>query len=171
MINVYMQQALGNVLSKLSEKQPNFDSAIQCVRDIFAMNTKSLDQMARAGALHHMVHRKAAMADSGLNDSKDLRNHILNLPLSHEGSFGTGLEQKLKERQEINKQISDLLHEFSRGPKRTFQGPSDQAWKRPRYQEYDRAHGAYRQPQSYGPRSYKPTGRPQTHSYTGHRFP
>ena len=60
-INVYMQQALGNLLSKLSEKQPNIDSAIQCVQDILEMNTKSLNQMARAGSLHHMVRRKAAM--------------------------------------------------------------------------------------------------------------
>ena len=39
-VNLYMQQALGNLLQSLSSKEANLDSAVQCVRDIFAMNTK-----------------------------------------------------------------------------------------------------------------------------------
>ncbi|KAH3849987.1 hypothetical protein DPMN_092392 [Dreissena polymorpha] len=83
--NVYMQQALGNLLNVLTDKDVKIDNAIQCVRDIFAMNTKSLDQLGRTGAIHHMVRRKAAMADCGLNDSREVRNQIWNLPLTHEG--------------------------------------------------------------------------------------
>ncbi|KAL4237567.1 hypothetical protein ACF0H5_002281 [Mactra antiquata] len=135
-INVYMQQALGKLLSTLSDKECKIDCAIQCVRDIFAMNAKSLDQAARSGALHHMIRRKAAMADTGLNESKDLRNHVWNLPLSHEGIFGTGLDRKLKERQEINQQISDLLPEFDKRTKRKMPVSNDQPWKRPRYQDF-----------------------------------
>ncbi|KAH3790277.1 hypothetical protein DPMN_168473 [Dreissena polymorpha] len=113
-INVYMQQALGNLLKVLTDKDVKIDNAIQCVRDIFAMNTKSLDQLGRAGAIHHLVRRKAAMADCGLYDSREVRNQIWNLPLTHEGICGSGLEQKLKERVEMNKQISDLLPEVDR---------------------------------------------------------
>ena len=47
-INLYMQQALGNLLKILTEKDVNLDLATQCVGDIFAMNTKSLDQAGRA---------------------------------------------------------------------------------------------------------------------------
>lgn len=68
---------------KLSEKQPHIDSAIQCVRDIFAMNTKSLNQMREQ--VHYTtwcVEKQLCMADTGFNYSKDLRNHIWNFSLS-----------------------------------------------------------------------------------------
>jgi hypothetical protein len=66
------------------------------------MSTKSLDQMARTGAFHHLIRRKAAMADTSLQDVRNLKNHIFRYPFSHEGVFGTGLEQKLKERKKLN---------------------------------------------------------------------
>lgn len=101
-INVYQQQALGNLLSTLQEKEVNIDLAIQCCRDSFAMSS-----WAHAGALHHLV----CMADTGLADIKDVCTPIRNLPLSHEGVFGEGIQVKLNERQEMNKQIADLLPE------------------------------------------------------------
>ncbi|KAH3840430.1 hypothetical protein DPMN_113879 [Dreissena polymorpha] len=52
-VNVYIQHALGNLLTLLQDKSPNMDLAIQCDRDIFAMSNKSLDQTARCGSLHH----------------------------------------------------------------------------------------------------------------------
>jgi len=132
-IILYMQQALGNLLRVLSDKDANIDSAIQCVRDIFAMNTKSLDQLERTRAIHHLVRRKAAMADCDLNDSREVRNQIWNLPLSLDGICGSGLEHKLKEGVGMNKNISDLLPEFERKPKRKAHSAGDQPWKRPRY--------------------------------------
>lgn len=74
-INLFTQQALGKLLSTLSEKEPNIDEAIQCKRDIFAMNTKALDQVSMTGALHHMIRRKATMADCGLNETKHVSTH------------------------------------------------------------------------------------------------
>lgn len=158
-INLYMQQALSKLLATLSEKDANIDSAIQCVRDIFAMNTKSLDQFGRTGAIHHLVRRKATMADTGLTDSKDLRNQIWQLPLTHEGVLGAGLEQKLKERVEINKQISDLLPEVGRREKRKSSATSDQQWKRPRFDnrashsQYNYPYKSYNNPQGSAGRS------------------
>ena len=67
----YMQQALGSLLNKLQSDNFNIDSAIQSVRDIFAMSTKALDQVGRAGAFHHIVRRKAAASDTGLNNLRD----------------------------------------------------------------------------------------------------
>ena len=52
-VNVYIQHAVGNLLTLLQDKSPNMDLAIQCDRDIFAMSNKSLDQTARCGSLHH----------------------------------------------------------------------------------------------------------------------
>ena len=55
----YSQQALGSLLDILQQKDINMDLAIQTVRDIFAISTKTLDQIARTGAFNHMVRRKA----------------------------------------------------------------------------------------------------------------
>ena len=46
----YTQLALGRLLNNLRGKSPNLDEAVQNVRDIFTMSTKSLDQMSRTGA-------------------------------------------------------------------------------------------------------------------------
>lgn len=69
-MNAYLQRALANLLTVL---QDNLDAAIQCVRDFFAMSNKALDQNARSGALHHLVHRRAAIADTGLGECKDIK--------------------------------------------------------------------------------------------------
>ena len=70
------------------------------------MSTKSLDQMARAGAFHHLIRRKPTAADTGLNEFKDLQKTALTAPLSGEGVFGPEFEKKLKDRQEKDKQCS-----------------------------------------------------------------
>ena len=56
----------------MQSKDTNIDSAIQSIRDIFAMSTKALDQVGRSGAFHHIIRRKAAASDSGLNSLKDV---------------------------------------------------------------------------------------------------
>jgi hypothetical protein len=135
-INIYMQQALSNLLLILQDKKLNIDSAIQCVRDIFAMSTKSLDQTARTGAFHHLIRRRAAMADTGLQDVRDLKDHLFKLPFSHEGVFGSGLEQKLKERKELNSQLSDLLPETDR-KRKLPPSTSNPQWKKTRFDNTD----------------------------------
>lgn len=110
----YTQQALGLLLSNLKKDTPNLDEAVQNVRDIFAMSTKSLDQVARAGAFHHLIRRKATVADTGLHEYKDLQKTALTAPLSGEGVFGPEFEKKLKDRQEKDKQLSDLMPEFGK---------------------------------------------------------
>ena len=42
----YTQQALRLLILNLKMESPNLDEAVQNVRDLFAMSTKSLDQMA-----------------------------------------------------------------------------------------------------------------------------
>ena len=119
--------------------------------------------------MHHLIRRKATLEDTGLNDSKNIKNHIWTLPLSHEGIFGPGLEQKLKERVEINKQISDLLPEVDRKGKRKQLSSSDQSWKRPKFSD-DRQ-------QSFKPYQQKYSGtsrqqyRPGATGSTYPRFP
>ena len=73
-MNLYLQQILRNLLKFFYREKRQFGRTTQRVRDIFVMNTKSLDQAGRAGALHYLIHRKSPMADSGLNDSKEVRN-------------------------------------------------------------------------------------------------
>ena len=121
----YMQQALGSLLNKLQSDNFNIDSAIQSVRDIFAMSTKALDQVGRAGAFHHIVRRKAAASDTGLNNLRDVQAKVLYLPLSGEGVFGKGLEGNLRKRKEQKEQLSDLVPDFAQarsdsGRKRKF---------------------------------------------------
>ena len=64
----YAQQALGLLLTNLKKDSPNLDQAVQNVRDIFAISTKSLDQMCRSGAFHQLIRRKATVADTGLHE-------------------------------------------------------------------------------------------------------
>ena len=78
------------------------------------MSTKSLDQMAGAGAFHHLIHRKATAADTALHEFKDLQKTALRAPLSGEGVFGPEFEKKSKDRQEKDKQLSDLMPEFGK---------------------------------------------------------
>ena len=59
----FIQQALCNLSDNF-----NLDSAIQSVCDIFAMTAKALDHVGRSGAFHHIIRRKAAASDTGLNN-------------------------------------------------------------------------------------------------------
>ncbi|MCG7878005.1 MAG: hypothetical protein N0C90_16985, partial [Candidatus Thiodiazotropha endolucinida] len=51
----YAQQALGLLLRNLQSTELNVDEAIQNVRDLFAISTKSLDQLSRTGAFFHLI--------------------------------------------------------------------------------------------------------------------
>ena len=110
--NAYIQQGLNTLLESLKQKSPNVDKCIQQVRDIFAMSTKSLDQISRAGAFHHLIRRKTTLEDTGLADVKDLSPQLLALPLSDTGVLGEEFEKTLKDRTEKSKQLKDLLPEL-----------------------------------------------------------
>jgi hypothetical protein len=47
--------------------------------------SKTLDQLGRTGAFHHMIRRKCASSDSGLNNLKDIQAKTLYLPLTDPG--------------------------------------------------------------------------------------
>ena len=135
----YVQQSLGTLLETLQEKEVNVDKSIQLVRDIFAMSTKALDQVSRAGAFHHLIRRKAVMEDTGLCEIKELKNPLVALPLSSSGVFGDKFEQTLKDRIEKDKQLKELLPELhtesksSYAVKRKPNNTNDWPTKRPRY--------------------------------------
>ena len=57
----YIQQALGLLLTNLKSNVTNIDSAVQTVRDIYDMSTKTLDQVGRAGAFHHIIGQSIAL--------------------------------------------------------------------------------------------------------------
>ena len=77
------------------------------MRDLFSTSTKSLDQFVRSGAFFHLVRRKATVADTRFHEFKDLQKTALASPLSSEGIFGPEFAQKLKVRQENDKQINE----------------------------------------------------------------
>lgn len=158
----YTQQALGRLLNNLSGKSPNLDEAVQNVRDIFAMSTKSLDQMSRTGAFHHLIRRKATIADSGLHEFKDLQKTALTSTLSGEGMFGVEFEKKLKDRQEKDKQLSELMPEMSKKfySKRKSSFPSESS-----------AQKKARQSESSYSRSYKSSGYNSNYGYSNYRKP
>ena len=60
------------------------------------------------------MRRKATVADTGLHDFKDLQKAALTSPLSGEGIFGPDFEKKLKDRQEKDKQLSELMPEMNK---------------------------------------------------------
>ena len=136
----YLQQALGLLLKNLKSESPNLDEAVQNVRDLFAISTKTLDQFARAGAFMHLVRRKATVADTGLHDFKDLQKAALTSPLSGEGIFGPDFEKKLKDRQEKDKQLSELMPEMNKKQfmkrKSNFQAESNAKKARNNYDSY-----------------------------------
>ena len=110
---VFIQQALGTLLNKLQFNNLNLDNAVQSVRDIFAMSTKALDQVGRTGAFHHIIRRKAAASDTGLNNLKEVQAKVFYLPLTEDGVFGKGLEENLKKRKEQKEQLSDPVPDFA----------------------------------------------------------
>jgi hypothetical protein len=80
------------------------------------------------------------MADTGLQDVRDVKYHILRLPFSHESGFGTGLEQKLKERKDLNNQLLDLLPEADRKRKLPpSSATTGSYWKKPRFKKFDKS--------------------------------
>lgn len=107
-MHMYMQQALGDLLQNLQSETVNISKAVQQVRDIFAISTKSLDQCGRTGAFHHIIRRQLAMTDTSLYEIDDARD-LSNLPLTNDGIFGSELEKFLKSRKEKNKMFDDLL--------------------------------------------------------------
>jgi len=120
----YLQQGLASLMNTLKEEEPNIDRSIQTVRDLFEMSSKVLDQCGRTGAFHHMIRRKATIADTGLESLKDISAKVLDLPLSGDGVFGKGLEAKLKDRKEQKDQLSDLVPELFDNKKRKWQPSS-----------------------------------------------
>lgn len=111
-ISVYMQQALRVLLQELKTGKPNLDLAVQTVRDVFAMSTKTLDQIGRSGAYHHIIRRKATIVDMGLENIKDVAKQADLLPLTADGVMGSSFETKLKDRKEKNKEMKDLIPEI-----------------------------------------------------------
>lgn len=124
--NCYTQKALGCLLDTLQEKEVNMERAIQTVRDIFVMSTKTLDQICRAGAYHHIIRRKATMFDTGLSDYKDYSSTILSLPLSGDGVFGNQFDDKLEAKTERNKQLAEVLPDFNKSKTANNRGTSFQ---------------------------------------------
>ena len=123
------------LLTNLKKDSPNLDQVVQNVRDIFAISTKSLNQMCRSGAFHQLICRKATVADTGLHEFKDLQKSALTSPLSGEGIFGPEFEKKLKDRQEKDKQLSELMPEFSKrafGKRKSSFSADSSSQKKPR---------------------------------------
>ena len=83
------------------------------MRDIFAMSTKALDQAGRSGAFHHIIRRKAAASDTGLNNLREVQAKVLYLPLSGDGVFGCRLQENLRKREEQKEQLLDLVPVFA----------------------------------------------------------
>ena len=136
----YTQQALGVLLDTLQSDELNLDRAIQMVRDIFAMSTKTLDQVGRAGAFHHLVRRNATLIDTGLSDYKEYSHAVMSLPLTSEGVFGAQFDKKLKEKSELSKHLAEILPETFKKPQTVFKRKMSSATatvaKKPRSDEY-----------------------------------
>jgi hypothetical protein len=108
---LYTQHTLGTLYKNLENEKASDDSC-QIVKDLFDMSQKSLDQLGRTGAFHHMIRRKGASSDSVLNNLKDIQAKTLYLPLTEDEVFGKGLEKQLEKRKEQKEQLNDLLPEF-----------------------------------------------------------
>lgn len=158
----YIQQALGSLLDTLQTDNLNVDRAVQTVRDIFAMTTKTLDQVARAGAFHHLVRRNATLIDTGLCDYKEYSAPVMSLPLTADGVFGTQFDKKLKEKSELSKNLAEVLPEGLRKSmsnsykRKSTAGSGSSQTKKPRTDDYKSRPGSSH---SYGSgQSYKPAG-------------
>ena len=114
---LYLQQSLGMLLQNFQHNE----SQSQAVKDMYIMSTKILDQLGRAGAFHHLIRRKCASHDSGLNNLTNVTSKMIYLPLTGDGVFGSGLEKELKHRKDQKDQIKDLVPELNYRPvKRSF---------------------------------------------------
>ena len=82
---------------------------VELVKNVFAMTTKCLDEIGRAGAFYHIIRRMVTMSDTALYELDDT-SEFNYLPLSGEGVFGKGLEDLLKSRKEKKQQhLVDLV--------------------------------------------------------------
>lgn len=88
------------------------------------MSTKSLDQLGRTGAFHHILRRQMCMTDTSLFQLEDSRD-ISDLPLTGDGVFGSKLESTLKSRKEKNKTLDDLLPDFSKSDRKRRAASND----------------------------------------------
>jgi hypothetical protein len=166
---MYMQQGLGKLLTLLTDKDPNIDAAIQSTKDIFAIASHSLDQTARAGAFHHLVRRRATIADTGI-DRKIPDIDKWDLPLTDEGVIGKDFESKLKSKKEISKNIIDLLSDDKDKCKQTKRKPvmEFQSFKRSRRDyspkrkqfDYERQTNSFQTRRPY--KSYASQNKPST---------
>ena len=91
---------------------------------------------------------KLRVADTGLHEFKDLQKVALTAPLSGESIFSPDFEKKLKDRQEKDKQLSELMLEIGKKPylkrKSSFYSESTNA-KEPRNGDdlYSRSYRGY----------------------------
>ena len=112
------------LLHNLKQIDSNMDSAVQNVKDLFEISTRTLDQLGRTGAFHHIICHKAAASDSGLADLKDVQAKVMYLTLTGDGVFGKGLEQQIRVCKEQKKQLKDILTDWpdnnARPQKRRF---------------------------------------------------
>ncbi|CAC5425118.1 unnamed protein product [Mytilus coruscus] len=109
---MYMQQGMGALMQTLQSDNVDSDKAIQQVRDVFAISTKSLDQVGRTGTFHHILRRQVAMNDTGLYEIDEAKD-LYDLPLSADGVFGSDFEKFLKTRKEKNKALDALLPDIN----------------------------------------------------------
>ncbi|CAC5406862.1 unnamed protein product [Mytilus coruscus] len=123
----YMQQAMGTLLGNLENDNASEENC-QLVQDLFAMSTKFLDQMGSVGAFHHIIRRKCAATDAGINNLNDIQAKVLYLPLSKDDVFGQGLEKQLEKRKEQREQLEDLLPEFHKSNKRKLDYDIRDSW-------------------------------------------
>ncbi|XP_053393491.1 uncharacterized protein LOC128555339 [Mercenaria mercenaria] len=112
-IQMYIQQSLGNLLQFLQSDKFSKDQATQQVKDIFAMSTKCLDQIGRAGAFHHIIRRSVAISDTSLYEQPN-NLEFSNLPLTGDGVFGAELESLLKSRKDNKKQVEELIPDIKK---------------------------------------------------------
>ena len=88
-----------------------------CIKLLYNDNLRKLpNEYGDVSVMHHLVRRKETVADTGLLEFKDLQKTALTYPLAGEGIFAEEFE-KLKNRQEKDKQLSELMPEVG---KRSF---------------------------------------------------
>lgn len=133
-MQLYIQQSLGNHLQTLQSEDFDKEKAVQQIRDIFAMSTKCVDQIGRAGAFHHIIRRTVALTDTGLYEQPD-NLAFSNLPLTGDGVFGAELEPLLKSLKEKRKQVDELIPDVKKGIKRKM-GTYSETNKRTAYDKF-----------------------------------
>ena len=79
-----MKVHMDNLAEHFQSENFSRDEGLDQIRNIFSMTTKCLDQIGRAGAFHHIIHRTVTMSDTSLYELDDALE-IVNLPLSGEG--------------------------------------------------------------------------------------